>query len=74
MDVIAEYTERYKHLPDPAMPWGLFVELSRRCGKYEARDWLRAIDGPSFAVESLVPEGQGQRMLFRKALVEQAKA
>lgn len=74
MDVIAEYSARYHGPPDPAMPWLLFTELSRRCARFDARDWLRAIDGPSYAVASLSSEGKGDRLLLRKELVKQMKA
>ena len=28
------------------MPWLLFVLMAQRCNRFDARDWLRAIDGP----------------------------
>jgi hypothetical protein len=53
-------------LPRPTDPWLAFVALLRECGRFDARDLLQAIEGPTFAVASIAGDGAGtaERMLY----------
>jgi len=53
-------------LPRPSDPWLAFIALLRECGRFDARDLLQAIEGPTFAVASIAGDGAGAgaRMLY----------
>lgn len=42
--------------------------LLRLTDRYDARETLRAIDGPMFALSTLSTDGEGQRTLVRQFL------
>ena len=56
-------------IPGPEVSWGEFVIMARRCGRFDARDYLRAMDGPMLAVPSDTP---GPRILLRQELAKAA--
>jgi hypothetical protein len=51
------------------MPWLQFVMMAQRCTRFDARDYLRAIEGPAF---SLPTENAGQRIVIHRELMQQA--
>lgn len=70
MGLLADYAECYGHVPAPESPWTLFIGLLRQIGKFEARAYLRSIDGSAFAQPS--NEGTGAKLLLRQELVKRA--
>lgn len=68
MDLVFEYAKCYGGPPGPTLSWALFLEGVRRTARFNAREMLRAIDGPSVAVSMLSSEGAGERHLMRARL------
>jgi len=47
--MVAEYANRYKHLPPDDIPWHLFLALLTRAQRFETRDRLVIQDGMLYA-------------------------
>lgn len=70
--MVAEYANRYKHLPPDTVSWHLIVSLIHRASRFETRDRLVIQDGMLFAQP--VPEaGLGQRVLMDAKLRDVAQ-
>ena len=70
MRMIGDYAARYGGPPALESPWHLFVGLLRQCARLEARDFLRAIDGPAWSQAG--PDGHAQRLLVYQTLTKTA--
>lgn len=61
--MVAEYANRYKHLPPDEMPWHLFLSLLTRAQRFETRDRLVIQDG-MVAAQPGSKSGEATRMLM----------
>jgi len=69
MRMVADYAARYGGPPAMESPWHLFVGLVRQCARFDAKDFLRAMDGPLMAQAG----GEANRIiLYRQHLVKVA--
>ena len=68
MRMIGDYAARYGGPPSPESPWHLFVGLLRQCARFDARDFLRAMDGPLMAQAN----EPGRIILYRQQLAKVA--
>jgi hypothetical protein len=46
----------------------MFIALLRHCVRFDARDYLQALDGPMYAVSGLFDSHVGDRILMRQEL------
>lgn len=67
MDVLAEYADRYKHMPPPEMPWHEFLALVSRVDRFDVRDRLRLADGEILG-QPVSEKDMGIRQLQRAKL------
>lgn len=61
--MVAEYANRYKHLPPDEVSWHLIVSLVHRAARFETRDRLVIQDGMLYAQPGLERDA-GQRVLL----------
>lgn len=67
MDLVAEYADRYKHLPPAETPWHEFIALLGRTDRFDLRDRLRVADGTLLG-QPVSTEDMGIRQLERAKL------
>lgn len=56
-DVIAEYAHMYGGPPAPDLPWQLFLALSKRASRFDARRLLGVMDGTAYGASRVLSGG-----------------